>query len=304
MVRSKGIVVEIAQNNKVIVMTSQGEFIKVPFKKHVHVGQEINYVRKNKHVGVLRMGLAATFFLVFLGTWPILTNLLVAPALKTAYVLTLDLKSSLELQVSDDQRIVTIEGLNQEGKELASGLNFAGKDLDFVLKEIVEYARKSQLGPEQVMVTIASHGGQNIAVKELKNSGDGLFAELEQTVFEAFKNNKFAQVRVWQVPLSLQTEAKFAGLAPSRYVSLRAPIDRVLPSGAETRLTVLDVAEQSKEYKTVTRSTPNLTQAKMARPALTPVQWTRQNTNSSQRTDVTNVNFPIMTSKGDFGLYR
>lgn len=304
-VRHRGVVVEIAQNNRVIVMTPQGEFIKVLFKKHVHVGQEISYVRNNKGASLLKLGLAATLFLALLSSWPMLTNLFVAPTLKAAYVLTVDLRSSLELQVSEEHRVVSVEGLNQEGKELASKLSLVGRNLNLALREISNHAQESQLAQEQVLVTIASQTGQNMAVKELKNTGSGLFADLEQIVFDAFANNKLAQVRVWQVPLSLQAEAKFAGLAPSRYVALRAPIDRSIPDSMETRLTMLETTEQAKEYKSVTRiATAQADANTYVRPALTPVQWTRESATSGQRTSVTNVNYPIMASKGDFRRYR
>lgn len=304
-VRQRGVVVEIAQNNRVIIMTPQGEFIKVLFKKHVHVGQEISYVRNNKGANLLKLGLAATLFLALLGSWPLLTNLLVAPTLKAAYVLTVDLRSSLELQVSEDHHVVSVAGLNQEGEELAAGLKLAGRNLSYALREISNRAQTSQLGQEQVLVTVASQTGQNMAVKELKNTGNGYFAELEQIVFDAFTNNKLAQVRMWQVPLSLQAEAKFAGLPPSKYVALRAPIDRSVPYSIETRLTMLEAKEKSNEHEPVARlATARADANTQIRPALTPTQWTRESATSRQRTSVINVNYPIMASEGDFGRYR
>ena len=59
--RRSGVVVEIGPKNQVIVLTSR-EFVKVPFKKHVQVGQEIRFDPKRERLSIWQLGLAATLF--------------------------------------------------------------------------------------------------------------------------------------------------------------------------------------------------------------------------------------------------
>ena len=71
--KHRGVVVEIAPKNQVIVMTSRGEFVKVPFKKHVQVGQEIVLAQKGTPE-CLAVGSCSHPLLALVGTWPLLSE--------------------------------------------------------------------------------------------------------------------------------------------------------------------------------------------------------------------------------------
>jgi len=78
-VRHRGIVVEIAPKNKVIIMTPSGEFLKVPLRKHVQVGQEIRYTPRRERLSVWQLAAAAVLFLALVGSWPMISERLVPP---------------------------------------------------------------------------------------------------------------------------------------------------------------------------------------------------------------------------------
>ena len=144
--RYRGVVVEIGQKNQVIIMTTQGEFVKIPFKKHVQVGQEIRYAPKGERLSMWQMGLAATLFLALVGTWPLLSGTLVPTSVLPAYIITLDINPSLELQISDGQKILAVEGLNRDGKELVSQLRVVDKSNGSSFKDGVYQTRTKRSG--------------------------------------------------------------------------------------------------------------------------------------------------------------
>lgn len=304
----RGVVVEIAPKNKVIVMTAQGEFIRVPFKKRVHVGQEIRITQKKERMSAWQLGLAATLFLALLGSWPTFTEWLIPVSIMPSFIITLDINPSLELQVSSDQTVLAVAGLNRDGKEFAARLAIIGDPLRGALDKVTAQAQKDgylKQGQNQVIVTIASTQEQDVAASDLKQNRSSQHSALEKVVMEAFNATQIAQVRVWQVPRSLQTEAKLAGITPSRYLAIQAPAaEPVIPQRLEARLTMIDPPEAEGEVQSLGRASTLQANADTLRPALTPSQWTRQTPGTARSTDIYNVSFPVAAAKGDFRLYQ
>jgi len=303
-VKHRGVVVEIAPKNQVIVMTARGEFVKVPFTKHVQVGQEIRYSPKKERLSVWQLGLAATLFLALLNTWPLLSDRLVPTSILPAFIITVDINPSLEMQISAEQRVLAVDGLNRDGQNLASRLNVVGDNLGPALTEITDQAEKMgyiKQGQNEVVVTIASQNNQNAKLLELKDSssGRGEHPELESVIMDAFSSRKIAQVRVWQVPRSLQTEAKLAGITPSRYLAIQMPASPVIPQRFETKLTMSDSPEVEVAANPLTRTPTLEANAEPVRPALTPAQWTKETTGITRRTELYDPNFSLAATKGD-----
>ena len=303
----RGVVVEIAPKNQVIIMTAQGEFIKVPFKKHVHVGQEIRYSPRKERMSAWQLSLAASLFLALIGSWPLFTDRFLPVSIVPTFIITLDINPSLELQIDKDQSVLSIEGLNYDGKELASRLSVVGTTLRNALETITTQAQKDgflQKGQNQVVVTIASAQDQNATLAELKNNRSGQHSEVDKVIVEAINSTQLAQVRVWQVPRALQTEAKLAGITPSRYIAIQMPADPVIPQRLDARLTMNDLPEVEEDIQPLTRPSTLHANASPQRPALTPAQWTKQTAGTARTTDIYNVSFPVAAAKGDFRFYQ
>ncbi|NLJ74632.1 MAG: anti-sigma factor domain-containing protein [Firmicutes bacterium] len=280
--RGKGIVVEIAERNQVVIMTSRGEFIKVPFRKHVCVGQEVHFTRKER-LSLWQLGFAAALFLVLIGSWPILTTRLIPVVQAPAFIITLDINPSLELQVSEDHTVIEADGLNQDGKNLLTKVAVVGQDLRSAISLIGEQARKDgylKQGQNEVIVTIAVQGDSSSTLTELKNSRTGTHSKLEQAIVEAFTTTQLAQVRIWQVPARIQEEAKLAGITPSRYIAIHVQ-PPIVPQRMEARLTMNTKETVDTETAVSRRTSGNLvttTGLGSVRPTLAPVQWTNRTT--------------------------
>lgn len=296
----RGVVVEIAPKNQVIIMTANGEFVKVPFKKHVYVGQEIRYKPKERLSG-WQLGLAASLFVVLLGTWPLLTNQLIPTSIMPAFIITLDINPSLELKVSEKQKIIGIEGLNRDGREFASRLAITGDDLRLALEKITSLAEREgylRQGNNQVVVTIASKKDQGVSLLELRNRRTGEHSQLEQVVFDVFTANQMAQVRIWQVPESLQQEAKLAGVIPSRYIAIQIPEQPIIPQRMETKLTMADPVDREEQQLALDQPTP-------VRAVMPPAEWRKQAAVATRTPEIYNVGFSVAAqAKGEFKLYQ
>jgi hypothetical protein len=292
-VKHKGIVVEIAPKNKVIILTPQGEFLKIPFHKHVQVGQEIRYTPRKERLNVWQLSAAAVLFLTLLGSWPMISERLVPQSAVPAFIVTLDLDSSFELAVSSDRKVLSVEGLNRNGRELAQNLDVVGADLRSAVQAIAAKAG----GAKQAVVTVAAVNGGAASVKE-KSSEQ--YSGVEREVADALRSARLADVRIWEVPRSFQTEAKLAGISPSRYMALQQPSGPVVPLKIETRLTMSDPPALEEKAEKVAASTA-VAQRIMEplRPELTPTRWTRQSADASQA-GIHSVSFPIAAVKGDF----
>ncbi|HHT42346.1 MAG TPA: anti-sigma factor domain-containing protein [Firmicutes bacterium] len=295
--RHKGVVVEIAPKGKVIVLTPQGEFIKVPLRKHVQVGQEISFAPRKDRLSALQLAAAAVLFLALLGSWPVVSEYLSSPAAVPAYIITLDLDSSVELVVSSDGKVLSVDGLNRSGKDLAGELDVVGSGLASALKTIASRA-DLKAGSQQAVVTVASQ--QDTGTGSIREKRSGTYTGLEQEIVTALRAAQLADVRIWEVPRSLQTEAKLAGIPPSRYMAIQMPASPLIPPKIETRLTMADPPELEETVISQLAGTA-VAQRVMepAKPALTPTRWTREATERTAA-GIYNVSFPIAAVKGDY----
>lgn len=293
--RNKGVVVEIAPKGKVIIMTAGGKFVEIPFKKHVHVGQEVRYSPRKKRLNVWQLGLTAILFLALVSSWPLLIEKLIPT--EVAFVLTLDLNPSLELQISVEQRILAVEGLNRDGKDFLAHLDIIGQKLRPALEQITAQGKKLgylKQGRDHVFLTIASPNGEE-AIVQLEKGSSGKYSELVQTIYEVFSSTYLAQVKVWQVPGKLQTEAKLAGITPGRYVVIQAPVRRI-----ETKLTMHDV-------EPIQRASANSIGQKSLPQwgSLKPTERDQQTSLAAIRVSgVYNVSLGVGSGKGDFRFYE
>lgn len=289
--KHKGIVVEIAPKNKVIIMTPQGEFLKVPFRKHVQVGQEIRYTPRKERLNAWQLAAAAVLFLALMGGWPMISEHLVPQPAVPAFIVTLDLDQSVELTVSADRRVLSVEGLNRNGRELVQNLDVVGTNLSTALQAIASRADSSRAA----VVTVAAQQDGGVAIRE---KSDGLYTDLEREIVSALRAAKLADVRVWEVPRSFQTEAKLAGIVPSRYLAIQNPSSPVVPLKMETRLTMSDPPEMEETVSQLASTSVTQRVVEPIKPALTPTRWTRQSTEAAPES-IYNVSFPIAAVKGD-----
>ncbi len=277
MKRGTGIVVEMATQNRVVVMTSQGEFVRVPFTKPVCVGQEIHFEKKRRP-SFWQWSIAAVVFLAIVGSAGMDNERMYIPGgfAPTHYV-TIDINPSIELALNREQRIVAVEGLNDDGRSLLYKARVVGSSLKQGVEVISAQARADGYYPSdesEIVVTISSDELDEYEMRKLEQvtlerRESSVQYELEDVVRDALASDHHTKVKVWQVPMEVRDELRQAGVTPARYIAVY--VERQT------------MAEQPSERTPATNVTTTLVrnddvqvfEFQVTRPVLTPVTLTR-----------------------------
>ncbi len=233
MKRGRGVVVQVAANDHVIVMTAQGEFARVPFTKPVCVGQEIFYTIK-RPPALWKWSIVAALFLAIVSSASQIQEIPGGTA--PVCFVTLDINPSIELGLNSMQRVVTAEGLNRAGVELLKRKRIIGQDLKQALASIEQQAEQDGYltpGENKIVMTFSEDGVDDF--RQLT------FDEIEMTEREEISNNleilisdvvkqtlaTVYHVQVWQVPTNVRQEARKAGVTPANYIAVHVGLQTV-----------------------------------------------------------------------------
>ncbi|MTI68476.1 MAG: anti-sigma factor domain-containing protein [Firmicutes bacterium] len=154
----KGIVME-KNNNKVIIMTNDGEFLEVSERKNVQIGEEIiinNNMNKNN---IMKRFIATAAILVL-----VLTGTFGAYGYCTPYgYVNVDINPSVEITYNLFNRVIDIKGLNDDGNKIVEKVeNYKNKSIDSIVNEIVDKAIEDKYieseNENTVLVTITEDG--------------------------------------------------------------------------------------------------------------------------------------------------
>ncbi len=236
--RQRGIVVEISEGNKVIVLTSQGEFVHLSFSKPVSVGQEVQFSVGTRS-SLWRWSMVAVLFLALVGSANYVNeHLLPFSKGEASYFVTLDINPSIELAVNADHRVLYADGLNAEGRALLENVRVSGRPFKAAVEAISEQAKLAGYlgdGGHGIVVTISSVGSTASKVasfedlKAQKQCVDA-FKELEDVIRETLTALQ-GTVEIWQVPVDMREEVRERGISPRQYVAIhiRATEDNAVP---------------------------------------------------------------------------
>ncbi len=297
--RGKGVVVEIAAKNRVIVMTSRGDFVRVPCRRSVSIGQEISFAVES---GRRWMGFSAAALLLITviaaGGWYQGLIPIPFPGEPEFYV-TLEVNPSIELGVSRSQRVVAISGLNAEGEKLASEVSVVGRHFKTAVERITDQLDRKgflQAGLGEILVTIATPDAdkpQLVSLDEVRVHQDrmGVEHELEQAVRDTLSTTYHAKLRIWQVPVHVREDAAMAGLTPAHYVSVYV---ETVETPGEPTMVAATVEHQGRRQ---------VFEFAVNRPVLTPASWSEQDeeVTSGPRFPTAEI-FPATTRIGDSEL--
>ncbi len=269
--RGKGVVVEIAGKNRVIVMTSRGEFMRVPCKKPVTIGQEMTF-RVSHPRPMIHLSAAAMLLVAILGTATWMNGFV--PMFGSAipeFFVTLELNPGIELALSRNKRVVSASGLNAEGQELLDEIRVVGRPFKQAVEVITARLEEKgflQDGSREILVTISTPGTDETQLASweaihLDRQELGVQHELEQVVRDTFTTSYHVQVRIWQVPVHVRDEAALAGISPAHYVSVYI---ETVNSPGEPTVVAATVEHQGRR---------KVFEFEVNRPVLTPAAWTR-----------------------------
>lgn len=265
-----GIVVEVAAQNQVIVMTSQGKFVRVPFNKPVCVGQEIHY-SINKRPALWKWSIAAVLFLAIASSAGQLYDIPGGDI--PAYFITLDINPSIELAINSEQRVIAVEGLNNEGAQLLKKIKLVGRNFKQAVEMVevqAEHDGYLKAGENEIVVTVSRDGVDGYQKIELNDYRGG--SQLEQEIGDVIKETLATvyHVKMWRVPSEARDQVRETGLTPAKYIAIHLDYEQNFETarGDMSSSTSVEASiERNGDY--------HYFEFEVTRPVLTPVTITR-----------------------------
>ena len=239
---NKGIIMEI-KRDYAIALNDSGIMEKILSKKDMKVGQKIFYFEEDiikttnrtnmNNIFIKRFGaIAAIFLLVFTFFQGITYE-------KAYAVVSLDINPSIQIEVSSKKNIVSIEGMNDDGKEIDFS-NVIGSNINNGIEEIkkILIEKKYLDNNKEVLVAFA-------LVKE--KTDDQYEESVKGAIQETFKTENVTYVKVENKDAI--AEAKTKGVSLGRYeASLTA--NEEVKNNIE-KIPVKDITSSIKDNKNV-----------------------------------------------------
>lgn len=208
----QGLVVE-TDGQRSIVLTPEGEFVKLPLAgREVRVGEEISFTVPEEKVRLFRpWAWAACLALAIL-----LAGLLLPVYPAVAYWVSLDINPSLELGVNAQDRVVRVVPLDTAGRQLVVGQPLWGRKVEQAIQRLITRAADLGYGRQEgdlVLVTVTGEKRADAACQEkVARTAEEAVAELQGG----------AQVVVVNLPAAAHREARRLGLSAGQYAAWRA----------------------------------------------------------------------------------
>lgn len=239
---NKGIIMEI-KRDYAIALNDSGVMEKILSKKDMRVGQKIFYFEEDivtttnrtnmNNIFIKRFGTIAAIFLLVFTFFQGITY-------ENAYaVVSLDINPSIQIEVSSKKNIVSIEGMNDDGKEIDFS-NVIGSNINHGIEEIKKILiEKNYLdNNKEVLVAFAL----------VKEKDDEQYEEsVKGAIQEAFKTENVTYVKV--ANKDAIAEAKTKGVSLGRYEASLTANEEVKKN--IEKIPVKDITSSIKDNKNV-----------------------------------------------------
>lgn len=201
-----GLVMEIDQKGRATVLEVGGQFVQVPAQAAWQLGDVVQ-LRPARAAAKPWVALAACLLLVLAGTvgnWLYFSR---------ATLISVDVNPSVELWLNRLDQVVAVEGLNQQGQELALQVDLRNQSYTKALELLFssEYLAQYLAGDPEVTITVMSQPGREIS----------LLASAEKTAGNALQSqNTTARVECFSVDRQLVENAHCHGVTAGKYLYL------------------------------------------------------------------------------------
>jgi hypothetical protein len=137
MAQVKGIIAEV-DKNKCIIITRNGQFLKVNKPSRAIVGEEIEISQISpSRMRLLSAAVAVLLLCLIIPSF----NVLIASAKPVAY-LSLDINPSLDLGIDKDGKVVSVKAFNSAGEKLVNSTSITKLKVDEAVQQLIEQAIK------------------------------------------------------------------------------------------------------------------------------------------------------------------
>ncbi|MFC4776889.1 anti-sigma factor domain-containing protein [Paenibacillus sp. GCM10023252] len=207
---NRGLVMEVSRHH-MIVMTPDGQFVRVKRQGQAVVGAEVVFSAASERRGTVRWYSYAAAVLVLLCI-PILL-LVQRDAHAIAAYMSLDINPSIEMGMDRQGQVRELRALNSDGEQLIQGLRYKSLPVEQVAAAILEKAESAHYLDE------ADHDVVLTSILERTEAGAQYEEELVGRVrlaVEAVIHRNDAQLSTLAVPAELREEADELGISSGK----------------------------------------------------------------------------------------
>ncbi|CAM3669916.1 anti-sigma factor domain-containing protein [Marinicrinis lubricantis] len=249
----KGLVMEI-ERRSIIVMTSDGQFVRIPRRNRVcDIGEEIAFPRSSFRAPNRLYSLAAVCTAAVVLIFALFSGLTFFSQPAVAAYVTMDINPSIELGIDEDEKVIEAEGLNDEGHKLLEEVDVIGLPLREAANAVLEKAAPvlakygEDEGTSEIVITsmvikLEYEKEENQYIDEVK-------ASMETHLQKQFEQDQLKlNITVLSVPKELRESAKEIGVSSGKLaVKMLAEKEGILIS--EESLKNKSLTEISKEVE-------------------------------------------------------
>lgn len=224
--KQKGLVME-ASTGEIVVMTSTGEFMKIPWqKKEIPLlGSEIEFEVPSLKQGFVHsrgfLALAASIVLFFF-MFPSFWGYLFPGEHKVIAYVSIDINPSLELGLDKDGTVREARGLNEDGVKLLEKVEYKNLPAEKAIRNITRAAVNNQyLAGEKenkIIFTYSAVDEQNVNIEQESEIFGKLQKELTKEVNDELKKQRIeVQMEILEVSPQFHANAQELGISPGKY---------------------------------------------------------------------------------------
>ncbi len=174
-----------------IIMCTNGTFIRLILRKNMEVGQKIYFFQEDiylKKSNVMKFNkkvknyfaIIATILLFFIGQFAI-NNYLI-----NTY-LGIDINPSIELSLNKYNKVIKIEGLNNDGIKVVKNSNIKGLSIDNAIIKIIKTSKELDYIDENnnnILITIETNGKDKKEIEEKLIKVGGIEKDIKENNFD------------------------------------------------------------------------------------------------------------------------
>ncbi|TCO76407.1 anti-sigma factor domain-containing protein [Marinisporobacter balticus] len=163
-----------------IVLTDQGQYLKIIKKEDLVVGKKIIFVKediyKDRRVTIKNIGLIAAVFITMILSITGIGKFHIVEPMRVAAVVSIDINPSIEFEINEKKKVLHVGALNMDGEELIDQ-TFIGMSIEEAVLLVINNAKqKHYITKEKNTVLIATAAVEN----HFKEKSDKLQKEIEQ----------------------------------------------------------------------------------------------------------------------------
>ncbi len=218
---NKGVVMDVLSEREAIVLTSDGQFLKVaPQKSGFQIGEEVAYsITQRSLAGKKRFGssmrwiasIAAVFLVFFIGL-PGYFGLNIGSQEVEAYV-SVDINPSVEFGINSHKKVVNVKALNAEAEELLEIIQEKTVDQDLsqaINYLILESKIRGFINEDTRVIISTTKLKENVDLNEIEE-------KITEVVAEQEKENTPIQITSIETSTKFREEALKNGLTAGKF---------------------------------------------------------------------------------------